>query len=172
MKVFSTLLLPALLVGLAPLLAQAQPVTLSGQADSAYSAEVHRVIYPDPSTTPAEIAQALKIAKREHKRILLDFGANWCPDCRVLDYYFHQEPNSSLLHKNFVLVDVNVGRYDHNLDLAKKYEIPLDKGIPALAVLSENGRLLYSQKNGEFEDMRQLSPSVLESFLERWKPAR
>ena len=44
---------------------------------------------------------------------------------------------------------------DANLDLAGKYGVPLKKGVPALAVLSEHGALLYSQKNGEFEAMRQ-----------------
>lgn len=172
MKIYRTLLIPALFLGLAPLVAQAQPAALSGQADSAYSAAVHRVIYPDPAAAPTEIAHALAVARREHKRVLLDFGANWCPDCRVLDYYFHKEPNSSLLHDHFVLVDVNVGRFDHNKDLARKYEIPLHKGIPALAVLSSTGKLLYSQKNGEFEDMRQLSPAALTTFLNQWKPER
>lgn len=127
-------------------------------------------IYPDPAKAKSEIQAALVKAKKEHKRIILDFGGNWCGDCIVLDKYFHSEPNASLLKKNFVLVDINIGRWDANKDLAKTYEVPLEKGVPALAVLDEDGKILYSQRNGEFEAMRTLSPAALTEFLTRWKP--
>ncbi len=165
-------MLAALLVGLSASLVQAQPAPAAGQMGSLYSAEVHKVIYPDPSVAPAEIEHALMVARHEHKRVILDFGGNWCPDCKVLDYYFHQAPNASLLARNFVLVDVNIGRFDKNVDLAKKYDVPLHKGVPALAVLNAHGRVVYSQKNGEFEDMRHMSPDSVTAFLTEWKPAR
>ncbi len=131
-----------------------------------------RVIYPDPSQARADLAAALETAAATHKRILLDFGGNWCPDCQVLDIYFHDAVNRPILESNFVLVDVNVGRMDANLDLARQYGVPLAKGVPALAVLSDRGKLLYSQQGGEFEDMRSLESSALTKFLLRWKPAR
>jgi len=61
---------------------------------------------------------------------------------------------------------------DANLDLAEKYDIPLKRGVPALAVLGEHGELLYSQKNGEFEAMRNLQSSALTEFLVKWRPTR
>lgn len=129
-----------------------------------------RVIYPDPSQAKADIAAALKTAAATHKRILLDFGGNWCPDCQVLDLYFHNATNLPILEANYVLVHVNIGRMDANLDIAGRYQIPLRKGVPALAVLSDKGKLLYSQKSGEFEDMRNLQSSALTAFLMQWKP--
>ena len=166
-------LFAALLVSFSVSMAQAQPTPQpTPQTGSLYSAEVHKVIYPDPSMAHAELQHALTVARREHKRVILDFGGNWCPDCKVLDYYFHEAPNAGLLARNFVLVDVNIGRYDKNLDMAETYGVPLHKGVPALAVLSAHGRLLYSQKNGEFENMRQMSPDSVTSFLTQWKPAR
>ena len=59
-----------------------------------------------------------------------------------------------------------------NLDIAEKYQIPLRRGVPALAVLSEKGTLLYSQKGGEFEAMRNMESSAVTSFLVQWKPVR
>jgi thiol:disulfide interchange protein len=131
-----------------------------------------RTIYPDPEQAPTEIAAALKTAAQDHKRVLLDFGGNWCGDCIVLDMYFHNEQNRPLLDKNFVLVHVNVGHYDANLDLAKKYGIPLEKGVPAVAVLSAAGKLLYSQRSGEFEKMRQMDSGEVTRFLVQWKPGK
>ncbi len=133
---------------------------------------VGRTVYPPPAQAKADIAAALKAAAKSHKRILLDFGGNWCPDCIVLDDYFHSATNRPLLDGNFILVDVNVGQYDANLDLAAKYEIPLKKGVPALAVLSDRGKLLYSQREGQFEAMGRMDPSSVTAFLEHWRPIR
>ncbi len=137
-------------------------------AAAAYSAG--REIYPAPEQARADIARALHTAAATHKRVLLDFGGNWCGDCQVLDIYFHDPRNKPILDANFVLVDVNIGHMDANLDIAKKYGVPLEKGVPALAVLSETGKLLYSQKGGEFEAMRRMQSSAVTSFLAQWRP--
>jgi len=134
----------------------------AGPAQSA-----NRQIYPDPAQAKADLAAA-----QTHKRILLDFGGDWCGDCQVLDLYFHDAKNLPILEANFILVHVNIGHMDANVDIAEKYGIPLHKGVPALAVLSEKGALLYSQKGGEFEDMRNLQSAALTSFLVQWKPAK
>ena len=131
-----------------------------------------RDIYPDPAHAQTDLAAALRTAAATHKRVLLDFGGNWCGDCQVLDIYFHNEANRPILDANFVLVHVNIGHMDINLDIASQYRIPLEKGVPAVAVLSDKGKLLYSQKGGEFEAMRRMDPSSVTSFLVQWKPAR
>jgi thioredoxin 1 len=129
-------------------------------------------IYPDPSQAHADLAAALRSAAATHRRVLLDFGGNWCGDCRVLDIYMHDEKNKALLDANFVVVHINVGHFDANQDLAQQYEIPLQRGVPALAVLNEHGKLLYSQKNGEFEAMRRMESSSVTEFLVHWRPER
>ena len=131
-----------------------------------------RDIYPDPAQAKGDIAAALKTAAAGHKRVLLDFGGNWCGDCQVLDIYFHNAENLPILEANFVLVHVNIGRMDENVDIAEKYRVPLSKGVPAVAVLSEKGKLLYSQEGGEFESMRRMDPSSVTKFLVEWKPSK
>jgi thioredoxin 1 len=131
-----------------------------------------RNIYNDNADAHAEVRAALAKAAAEHKRVILDFGGNWCGDCQVLDIYFHREPNAALLADNFILVDINIGHYDQNQDLADKYQVPLKRGVPALAVLDSHGRLLYSQKSGEFESMRKMDPNSVTDFLQQWKGTR
>ena len=131
-----------------------------------------RDIYADPAQAKGDLEAALKKAAATHKRVLVDFGGNWCGDCQVLDIYFHNPENRPILDANYVLVHINVGRYDANLDLAEKYGIPLQKGVPALVVLNDKGKVLYSQKSGEFEAMRRMQPSTVTSFLVQWKPTR
>jgi thiol:disulfide interchange protein len=135
------------------------------------TAPVSRTLYPDPAQAQTDVAKALQTAAATHKRVLLDFGGNWCGDCMALDAYFHDPANQALLQANYVLVDVNIGHMDANLDIAAKYGVPLSKGVPALAVLDEHGQLIYSQKDGEFEAMRSMQPEAVRAFLAEWKPA-
>jgi thiol:disulfide interchange protein len=127
-------------------------------------------IYSDTADAKAEVRAALATAAREHKHVILDFGGNWCADCQLLNIYFHDPGNASLLQANYVLVDISVGEYDRNLALARKYGIPLSKGVPALVVLDGQGRVLYAQRNGEFEKMSKLDSSTVMAFLMKWKP--
>ncbi len=131
-----------------------------------------QVTYPDPSSAGADLAHALRLASATHKRVILDFGGNWCGDCKVLDLYFHDPANLALINANFVLVHINIGQFDRNKELAQRYQIPLEKGVPALAVLDSRGKLLYSQRTGEFEAMRRLDPGSVTSFLLQWKPEK
>jgi thioredoxin 1 len=129
----------------------------------------HAHIYPSIDAAEADIHAAKVEARRTHKRVILDFGGDWCPDCQVLNIYFHQSPNAELLKKNFVLVDVNIGHEDANLDIASKYGVPMPHGVPALVVLDGDGKVMYSQKN-EFSDMRNMQSSSVTEFLNKWKP--
>ena len=142
-------------------------VLLAFSASSARGAEPD--IYPLPAQARTELAAALAAAAANHKRIILDFGGNWCTDCHVLDHYFHDAANAPLLQASYILVHINVERMTENLDIAERYQIPLRKGVPALAVLGEKGELLYSQKTGEFETMRSMQSSAVTDFLVRWK---
>jgi len=132
----------------------------------------NREIYPDSGQAKADLASALKTAAQTHKRVLLDFGGNWCGDCQVLDIYLHDPSNRPILESNFVLVHINIGHMDVNTAIAARYQVPLEKGVPALAVLDEHGKLLFSQRTGEFESMRRMDPRSVTDFLIQWKPTR
>jgi thiol:disulfide interchange protein len=123
-------------------------------------------LYSESANPATDISVAVARASREHKRILLDFGGNWCGDCQVLDIYYHQSPNAELLAKYFILVHVNIGHMDQNVDIARKYNVPITKGVPALAVLDSHGKLLYAEHQKEFEHA---TPSAITDFLNRWK---
>ena len=84
--------------------------------------------------------------------------------------YVPFETNRPTRNENYHVVHVNVGNYDKNLDLAKKYDIPLEKGVPSLAVLDPDGKLVMSQKKGEFESTSRIGPEDVIQFLKQWKP--
>jgi len=155
-------LLPALAVALL-----ASTLVSPHQTNAQIIDKVNKNLYSDTANPTADIADALARARREHKRVLLDFGGNWCGDCQVLDIYYRQSPNAELLAKNFILVHINIGHMDKNVDVAKKYNVPIVKGVPALAVIDADGNLLYSEREKEFEHT---TPEAITAFLNRWKP--
>ena len=130
----------------------------------------NKEIYVPGLNAHEEIAHAVKLASQQRKRVLVVFGANWCYDCHVLDLAFHRPDVAALLAPNFEVVHVDVGEGDKNQDIMQQYQVPMARGIPAVAVLDSNGKLLYSQKGGEFEKARSLGPDDLVAFLNKWKP--
>jgi thiol:disulfide interchange protein len=128
-------------------------------------------LYPADADATKEIAEALKSAVTDHKRVLLVFGANWCYDCHVLDRALHDDKAGGIVSESFVLVHVDIGEVNKNLDLAKQYKIPLEKGVPAVAILGSDGKLLYGSRDGEFEAARKMMKKDLVAFLNRWKQA-
>jgi thioredoxin 1 len=128
-------------------------------------------LYPPTEQASADVQTALAAAAKDHKRVLLDFGGNWCYDCHVLDSAFRSAKIAPLLAAGYHLVHVNIGNMDTNLDIAQKYQVPIDKGVPALAVLDPDGSVIFSQKSGEFESSLKLAPQDVVAFLQKWKPA-
>jgi thioredoxin-related protein len=126
-------------------------------------------LYPADADAKKEIAEALKLAATDHKRVLLVFGGNWCYDCHVLDLALHEGAAGKTAKESFLLVHVDIGEANKNLDLAKQYKIPLEKGVPAVAILGGDGKLLYSSGDGEFEAARKMMKKDLAAFLLRWQ---
>ena len=151
-------------------LAFALSLAAPGRIAAGEAPPAKKQIYSETADAHAEIKEALEKAKTEHKRVIVVFGANWCFDCHVLDAAFHRSEEAEIIARNYEVVHVDVGKFEKNLDLMKKYEVPKNRGIPGLAVLDPDGKLVYSQKNGEFENARAMSVDDVRAFLEKWKP--
>lgn len=136
-------------------------------------AKPNPVLYPDPSQAQAELTAALAEARHNKKRVLVVFGANWCYDCHVLDATFHSQAFASLVRTNYVVAHINIGdEGKNNNDLAARLGVNLDRGVPSLAVLDPDGKVIVSQQNGEFESTVKIGPEDVRRFLEKWKPTR
>ncbi|MFI6360760.1 thioredoxin family protein [Streptomyces sp. NPDC050743] len=118
-----------------------------------------------------DIKAALAEAVKDHREVLIDFGANWCPDCRTLDVMFRSAQVEPLLQKGYVAVAVDVGQFNHNLGLASQYVNLRTSGIPALVVLKSDGTLRTATNDGSFSNARTMEPSQVSAFLTRWSPS-
>ncbi|MCX5127865.1 co-chaperone YbbN [Streptomyces sp. NBC_00347] len=124
--------------------------------------------YDPEADAGADLAAALAAAKQDGRPVLIDFGADWCVDCRVLGVRFRQAGPAALLAKYHV-VKVDVGEFDRNLDVAERYVDLGTSGIPALAVLDPaSGDIKVATNQGEFSSARSMSAAQVEEFLKRW----
>jgi len=123
--------------------------------------------YDESADAKLDIKQALADAAKTNTSVIIVFGANWCGDCRMLDSAMKTGTSASLLSQDFRIVKVNVGRFDKNVDVAKSYGVPLDKGIPAVAIVSTNSEVLYVTKDGELADARKMGENGIYEFFKR-----
>jgi protein disulfide-isomerase len=123
--------------------------------------------YDETADAKAEIRATLADAQRAHVPVLVVFGANWCADCKILDTAFKSGASAPLIARNFRVVKVNVGRFDRNVDIAQAYGVPLKSGIPAVAILSEKGKVVYATREGELADARKMGDSGIYDFFSK-----
>jgi thiol:disulfide interchange protein len=122
-------------------------------------------LYDPTRDAGADVLDAIAAAKASGKLVLVDFGADWCPDCHVLADYLHRPTGQAILDESFVLVSVDVGYWDHNLDVVAKYGDAIRVGIPSLVVLDDRGTVLRSTANGAVASAGSMSEEQVLAIL-------
>ena len=130
---------------------------------------------PPPGTEPAnvfaertdaEMREAIKAAreqaKREGKHVLLEFVAPWCTDCREVTRVTRLEPAASVLREKYVVVPVNVGRFDRHKALIAEHEVKI---IAALVVLDADGNRVAKTTLEPITKKEALTPDELAAWL-------
>lgn len=147
----------------APILAGDPPKTKESLPD----------IYDKTADGEKQIATALAEAKREHKRVLLQFGANWCKWChRLHDLCKSDKALAHELLYEYVVVPVEADKKnnpEHNKAIDERYGNPTKKGLPVLVVLDEDGKQLITQDTGALEQGDHHDPEKVMTFLKKWQ---
>lgn len=122
----------------------------------------------DPKRDPAkDLAEAVKVAKKQNRRILLDVGGEWCSWCHKLDKFFATNAEAGkILKEKYVVVKVNYSSENQNKKFLSKY--PKISGYPHLFVLSSDGRLLHTQNTGDLETGPEHDAAKVIPFLKKW----
>ncbi len=111
-----------------------------------------------------DLADAKNKAIKEHRLVMVIFGANWCPDCLALHRNLNEGATQEYAQHNFEVVNVDVGEKDRNLDFAKDLGVTLKKGIPVAAIL-QDGKVIATTNQGELESSRHYSPQQILAFM-------
>ena len=123
-------------------------------------------VYDESSDAAAQVAQALVTAKADNKQLMIVFGANWCGDCKMLDGEFKKPTLNALLDANYVIVKVDVNRFNKNLDVVKPYGDVIKKGIPSIVIATAVNQLVYASNGGELADARKMGEAGVATFFQ------
>jgi thioredoxin-related protein len=129
-------------------------------------------IYNEAADGSKQVADALGLAGKDGKRVLLQFGANWCPWCHKLHSLLETDKEIAARLKSdyvVILIDVNKGR---NSEVDSKYGHPTRLGLPVLVVLDADGKQLTTKNSGELEEGDHHSPAKVLAFLDKWSPKK
>jgi hypothetical protein len=149
--------------------AGATPQPPEGSVSNLRDLKVPETPYDETANADAAIARALARARVTHKRVLIDLGGNSCADCRILAGIMQLPEIRQFLDAHYVVVLVNVGRIDRNLQVPVRFGITRHfNAIPALLVTGASGRLLNRDHIWELGFARHLTPQSVAGWLAEW----
>jgi thiol:disulfide interchange protein len=110
-------------------------------------------IYDEQADAHQQIATALLHAKKENRRVLIQWGGNWCGWCHLLhELCASDEHLKKELQYEYDVVLVDIGHMDKNTDLTTSYGADLKaNGVPYLTILDADGKVLANQETGALE---------------------
>lgn len=121
--------------------------------------------YADSADARAEVASARKAARDANKFLMVTFGANWCVDCRTLHLNLKSDDVKQYTQDRFLFVNVDVGKFNLNADLAAELGVSLSRGIPVAIFFDPSGAVIGTTNNGELEPARRYSSIQILKFI-------
>jgi thiol-disulfide isomerase/thioredoxin len=145
-------------------------LTVAAAAQDANQEKAERPpVYDEAADANAQIAAALERAKKDNKRVLVQWGANWCGWCvKLHDLFKSDREISKLLLNEYEVVYIDVGRFDKHIDVAEKYGAKF-RGIPHLTVLDGSADIIANLNTGILEKDAGHDPAKVKGFLELTK---
>ncbi|MBU3079064.1 TlpA family protein disulfide reductase [Sphingomonas quercus] len=126
--------------------------------------------YHEGANADRDVAAARARAKATHKKLLIDLGGNWCPDCRVLAGIMELPEVRRFVAQHYEVVTVDVGRFDRNGQIPAHYGITGRlKGVPSLLIVDpRNDKLINEGRTAALADARSMTPQALADWLAQW----
>jgi len=123
--------------------------------------------YPLTDAAQADVAAAIAKSKQTGKPVLIDFGGNWCPDCRLLAGVFDLPAVHDWLNANFVPVSVNVGHFDANMDIATSHGVKIT-AVPTVLIITPDGKTLNPDGARALGNARTMSAQAVVDLIASW----
>jgi thiol:disulfide interchange protein len=121
--------------------------------------------YDEGADARAAVDAARTEAVEQGRFLMVTFGANWCMDCRTLYRNLNNEEVADYARDRFLFVNVNVGKFNRNRQLADELGVDLSRGIPVAIFFNPDGRVIGATNEGQLEPARRYSSKQILRFL-------
>jgi thiol:disulfide interchange protein len=130
-------------------------------------------LYDTKADGEKQIAEALARAQRDNKRVLLQFGGNWCSWCHKMHELLstHKEISKVVLYEyDLVLIDVTpVSGVPNNEAIVERYGQPTKHGLPVWVILDADGKQLTTVDTATLEIGEGYDNAKVLATLNKWK---
>ena len=125
-------------------------------------------IYDESGNGEQLIKSALEKAAKENKRVLIQWGGNWCGWCHLLHELFQSDKAiSERLAKSYVVVLIDT---ESNKPLIEKYNAKL-QGVPYLTFLNADNTVAGHHDTGSLEIGPKHDPAKVLAVLDEFAPS-
>ena len=121
--------------------------------------------YDETADAASLIVEAREQARADNRFLMVTFGANWCLDCRTLHHHLTTEPVVDYTRDLFHFANVDVGKLNHNRDVAEGLGVSLARGIPVAIIFDRDGTMLGTTNDGQLEPARYYSSKQILKFV-------
>ena len=127
--------------------------------------------YHPEANANLDIQNAVKLAKKERKNVIIQAGGNWCIWCLRFNNYVQQTPElKKIVDDNYVYYHLNWSPENKNEKIFASYGNPGEKfGYSFFIVLDENGKQIHTQDSSVLEEGSGYSLEKVKEFFTTWK---
>ena len=128
----------------------------------------HPEPYSGVQTSILEVQEFIQQTVKLNKQPIVVFGANWCPDARLLEGVIQLPVVKSFLERNANILNIDVGNYEMNTELFGFFDKNIQEGIPRIFIMDRKGETLNLHLNDTMRKARELSTQDIFNYLQEF----
>lgn len=130
------------------------------------------ILYNPGADASADLQQAVALANKENKHVLIQAGGNWCTWClRFNKFTTEDQQIDSLIKANYVVYHLNYSKENKNADVFEKLGFPQRFGFPVFIILDKTGKNIHKQNSVYLEQGKGYNKEKVMEFLQQWSVA-
>jgi len=115
-----------------------------------------------------ELKKFIDLSVAQNKQSIIIFGANWCPDARLLEAVMQLTLVKKYLEKHSNILHIDVGDYEINTMLFEVFDKNIRDGIPRIFIMDRKGRNINLQDNDTMRKARELSTQDIFDYFQKF----
>lgn len=110
----------------------------------------------------------INLSVEQNKQSIIIFGANWCPDARLLEAVMQLKLIKKYLDKHSNILHIDVSDYEINTELFKVFDKNIRDGIPRIFIMDRKGKNINLQDNDTMRKARELSTQDIFDYFQKF----
>ena len=114
-----------------------------------------------------EELKAFVVSAKEKQAVII-FGANWCPDCRILAGTLKLPSVKKFMQTNYSILHIDLGKYDINMALLEILGIPKQEGVPRVVIFDNKGKPINLDTNDRWRTARDSKQQEIFNYFQKY----